>query len=318
MKNALLPAISVIVPVYGVEKFLPACLASLQAQTFRDYELILVDDGSPDGCGKLCDDWAAAHSGVTVIHQQNQGLSGARNTGIAAAKGRYLAFVDSDDLVRPAFLQTLYDACEQNGADLALCGVEDVAEDASPLPEPALSTPRAGCFSGRSLLAQFYAPGAQSYTVAWNKLYRRELWQTLRYPLGKLHEDDAVAHRLFFTAKTVCCVAQPLYCYRLRAGSICHTEVRAAHFDGVDALLDRFAFYQQNALPTADTARACWRQYLYLCAQAAAAPSAALAKRIAALQPALAPVPKAGLSLSERLSAEKWQRLSPEKLLKIH
>lgn len=317
MNTASSPAVSVIVPVYGVEKFLPACLASLQAQTFHDYELILVDDGSPDESGKLCDAWAAAHPGVTVIHQQNQGLSGARNTGIAAAKGCYLAFVDSDDLVRPAFLQTLYDACEQNGADLALCGVEDVAEDASPLPEPALSVPKPGCYPGRSLLAQFYAPGAQSYTVAWNKLYRRELWQTLRYPLGKLHEDDAVAHRLFYAAHTVCCVAEPLYRYRLRAGSICHTEVRPAHFDGVDALLDRFLFYRQNGVPAEATARACWRQYLYLCAQAAAAPSAALAARIAALQPALAPVPKTGLRFSERLSAEKWQRLSPEKLLKL-
>ncbi len=311
------PAVSVIVPVYGVEKFLPACLASLQAQTFTDYELILVDDGSPDGCGALCDAWAAAHPNAAVIHQKNQGLSGARNTGIAAAKGRYLAFIDSDDLVRPAFLQALYEACEQSGADMALCGVEDVAEDASPLPEPALSLPKAGCYAGCALLEQFYAPGAQSYTVAWNKLYRRELWQTLRYPLGKLHEDDAVAHRLFFAAQKVCCIAEPLYCYRLRAGSICHTEVRPAHFDGVEALLDRFAFYKQNGLPTAATARACWRQYLYLCGQAAAAPSAALAQRIGSLQPALTAVPKTGLGFGERLSAEKWQRLSPEKLLRL-
>lgn len=262
MSAATLPAVSVILPIYGVEKFLPACLASLQAQTFTDYELILVDDGSPDESGRICDEWAETHPNTRVIHQQNQGLSGARNTGIAAARGQYLAFVDSDDLVRPAFLQTLYELCEQNHADMALCGVEDVAENGAALPQPVFSLPQPGCYSGRALLDQFYSAGAQSYTVAWNKLYRRELWHTLRYPPGKLHEDDAVAHRLFFAAETVCCSAEPLYCYRLRQGSICRTQVRPAHFDGVDALLDRFHFYRENALPAESTARACWRQYL--------------------------------------------------------
>ena len=317
MSAATLPAVSVILPIYGVEKFLPACLASLQAQTFTDYELILVDDGSPDESGRICDEWAETHPNARVIHQQNQGLSGARNTGIAAARGQYLAFVDSDDLVRPTFLQILYELCEQNHADMALCGVEDVAENGAALPQPVFSLPQPGCYSGQALLEQFYSAGAQSYTVAWNKLYRRELWHTLRYPPGKLHEDDAVAHRLFFAAETVCCSAEPLYCYRLRQGSICRTEVRPAHFDGVDALLDRFHFYRENALPTEPTSRACWRQYLYLCGQAAQCPSEALAGRIAALQPALAGVPKAGLSLAERLSAEKWQRLAPRKLLKL-
>ena len=317
MNESKVPAVSVIVPVYGVEKFLPACLASLQAQTFGDYELILVDDGSPDKSGEICDEWAKAHPNAAVIHQQNQGLSGARNAGLKIARGKYIAFVDSDDLVRPEFLQKLYEACEEHHADMALCGVEDVAEDGSCLPQPVLSLPAAECCPGRALLPRFYGQGAQSYTVAWNKLYRRELWQTLRYPLGKLHEDDAVAHYLFYAAKTVCCLPEAYYCYRLRQGSICHTEVRPAHFDGVDALLDRYTFYKAKGLPLADTARACWRQYLYLCAQAAKAPTPALAERIGVLQPKLAPVPKTGLALRECLSAEKWQHLTPKTLLKL-
>ena len=119
------PLVSVIVPVYGVEAYLPACLASLSAQTLTEFELILVDDGSPDGCGALCDAAAAGDPRVRVIHRPNGGLSAARNSGLAIARGSYLAFVDSDDTVHPDYLKALYTACAETGADMALCAVED-------------------------------------------------------------------------------------------------------------------------------------------------------------------------------------------------
>lgn len=309
-------SISVIIPVYGVEKYLPACLDTLDKQTFQDFETILVDDGSPDMCGVICDQWAASHPHAVVIHQPNQGLSAARNMGINAAHGRYLSFIDSDDLLCPTFLEVLYNACEQNNADLSLCGVEDIDEAGRSLESPKYALPHSGCFSGKELLNNFYSFGALSYTVAWNKLYRAELWKNLRYPVGKLHEDDAVAHRIFFSAARVVCISQPLYQYRLRAGSICRTQICPGHFDGVDALIDRYFFYRKNRIKADLTSRACWQQYLYLCGKAANSPSSALVERIRSLQPVLRSIPMTGLSPMDKLIAIKWSYIKPNHLLK--
>lgn len=309
------PAISVILPIYGVEKFLPACLSSLEKQTFTDYELILVDDGSPDGSGVICDRWAAAHPHVQVIHQQNKGLSGARNSGIAAARGMYIAFVDSDDTVAPDYLKRMYDSLIQSGADMAVCGVEDVAEDGTPLQPAALTQPDDGVFAGRALLENFYAPNGQAYTVAWNKLYKAGLWKDLRYPEGKINEDDAVAHRLYLACDKVVCLPDVLYFYRMRQGSICRTGVSPNKFDGVEALLDRCRCYGENNLPLRSAATACWKNYLYLCGQAAQAPTPALAERIAELQPRMKEIPTGGLGLLEKLSARRWTSKNARLLL---
>lgn len=311
------PLISVILPIYGVEKFLPACLDSLEKQTFSDYELILVDDGSPDGSGAICDEWAAAHKNVQVIHQENKGLSGARNSGISAAHGEYLAFVDSDDTVAPDYLKAMYDSLIETGADMAVCGVEDVAEDGTPLQPAALTQPDKGTFAGQELLERFYAPNGQAYTVAWNKLYRADLWKGLRYPLGKINEDDAVAHRLYLACEKVVCLPEVLYFYRMRQGSICRTGVSPNKFDGVEALLDRCSCYRENGLPLQSAAAACWKNYLYLCGQAAQSPTPALAERIHALQPLMKEIPMAGLGFMEKLSARRWTTKNARSLLGI-
>ena len=116
--------ISVIVPVYGVEKYLPACIESILSQTFTDFELILVDDGSPDDCPRLCDEAAKRDARIRVIHQANAGLSAARNAGIEIARGQWLSFVDSDDFVAPTFLQALYEAAQKAEADCSLCSIQ--------------------------------------------------------------------------------------------------------------------------------------------------------------------------------------------------
>lgn len=314
--------ISVILPIYGVEKFLPACLESLDAQTFRPFQVILVDDGSPDSSGAICDEWARKHSfgplDVTVIHQENKGLSGARNSGIAAANGKYLAFIDSDDTVAPDYLEKLYNAITAADADIAVCGVEDVNEDGSSAVPLLLTQPDAGCFTGQELLDAFYAPNGQAYTVAWNKLYKADLWKNLRYPLGKIHEDDAVAHRLYLDCKKVVCLPDVLYFYRMRQGSICRTGVNPNKFDGVVALIDRYHCLREHKLPPEKTAHACWKNYLFLCGQAAQAPTAALAERIAALQPDMRNIPTVGLTLMEKLSARRWSRNNPSALLGLN
>lgn len=330
-----MPAIGVVVPVYGVEAFLPGCIESILGQTFADFTLVLVDDGSPDGCAGICDEAAARDGRVQVVHKANGGLSSARNAGLDLLKKgagfgcEYIAFVDSDDLLQPDFLQRLYEAARRENADIALCAVEDVLEDGTEQSPPQFSRPvREGCFAARGLLTEFYGPAATCYTVAWNKLYRASLWQELRYPEGHIHEDDAVAHLLYWQAERVVCLGAPLYRYRLRQGSICRNALSAARFDGVAAHTARCRFFARQKAPRAllqKALAAAFLRYLSLCGEAAAAEHAAplpgpfLARWAAeqrSLRGLLPALPGcAGLTAAQKLSAARWCSLPPAVLL---
>lgn len=239
-------AISVIVPVYRVEKYLPACIDSILNQTFTDFELILVDDGSPDRCPEICDETAKRDARVRVIHQANQGLSAARNAGIEAAHGAWLSFVDSDDFLAPDFLETLHDAAVRAGADCALCGVQLTDEAGQKIGQP-LSVAD-GVRTGRSILETLCRAPEITYLVAWNKLYRRDVFQTLRYPVGMQNEDTYLAAELFDTVQTVICVSKPMYFYRQRADSIMHTAVTTRNLDRMWAFEHCFAYFEARGL----------------------------------------------------------------------
>ena len=317
-------AVSVIVPIYNTRPFLEECVRSILNQQFSEpFEVLLVDDGATDGCDVLCDELAAQDRRIRVFHQENQGLSGARNTGIDAARGRYYAFVDADDVVRPGYLQALYDACETHDAYMAICAVEDVNEDGTSQAPPEYTLPaETGVFVGKDLLNRFYAPNGTYYTVAWNKLYRAEVWKLLHYPEGRLHEDDFVAHRLFWRCDKVVCLDAPLYNYRLRKGSICRTEMKPEAFDAVDGLADRYRFLVENSAPrdTVDAAyAACWRRYLFLCAKVRQNPSPKLVKAISKeqflMQSLIGYLPNCRtLKMTEKLSAARWAMMSAESL----
>ena len=317
-------AVSVIVPIYNTRPFLEECVRSILNQQFSEpFEVLLVDDGATDGCDVLCDELAAQDKRIRVFHQENQGLSGARNTGIDAARGRYYAFVDADDVVHPGYLQALYDACETHDAYMAICAVEDVNEDGTSQDPPEYTLPaETGVFVGKDLLNRFYAPNGTYYTVAWNKLYRAEVWKLLHYPEGRLHEDDFVAHRLFWRCDKVVCLDAPLYNYRLRKGSICRTEMKPEAFDAVDGLADRYRFLVENSAPrdTVDAAyAACWRRYLFLCAKVRQNPSPKLVKAISKeqflMQSLIGYLPNCRtLKMTEKLSAARWAMMSAESL----
>ena len=317
-------AVSVIVPIYNTRPFLEECVRSILNQQFSEpFEVLLVDDGATDGCDVLCDELAAQDKRIRVFHQENQGLSGARNTGIDAARGRYYAFVDADDVVHPGYLQALYDACEAHDAYMAICAVEDVNEDGTSQDPPEYTLPaETGVFVGKDLLNRFYAPNGTYYTVAWNKLYRAEVWKLLHYPEGRLHEDDFVAHRLFWRCDKVVCLDAPLYNYRLRKGSICRTEMKPGAFDAVDGLADRYRFLVENSAPrdTVDAAyAACWRRYLFLCAKVRQNPSPKLVKAISKeqflMQSLIGYLPNCRtLKMTEKLSAARWAMMSAESL----
>ena len=315
-------AISVIVPIYNTKPYLAECIESILAQKINvPIEVLLIDDGSTDGCGEVCDKYAARDERVRVIHQENQGLSAARNAGIDAAKGRYYSFIDSDDVVLPRFLQTLYDACEEHDAYMSLCSVEDVQEDGKSCDPAYFTRPtQEGVFCGKDLLNEFYTPYGTVYTVAWNKMYRAEVWKLLHYPEGRLHEDDFVAHRLFWRCDKVVCIDKPLYHYRLRNGSICRTNIRPEAFDAVDGLADRYRFYVENHADRAviDAAyAACWRRYLFLCAKVRQYPTPELVKAISkeqvVMQGLISYLPNCrNMKMTEKLSAarraaEGWQ-----------
>ena len=317
-------AVSVIVPIYNTRPFLEECVRSILNQQFSEpFEVLLVDDGATDGCDVLCDELAAQDRRIRVFHQENQGLSGARNTGIDAARGRYYAFVDADDVVHPGYLQALYDACETHDAYMAICAVEDVNENGTSQDPPEYTLPaETGVFVGKDLLNRFYAPNGTYYTVAWNKLYRAEVWKLLHYPEGRLHEDDFVAHRLFWRCDKVVCLDAPLYNYRLRKGSICRTEMKPGAFDAVDGLADRYRFLVENSAPreTVDAAyAACWRRYLFLCAKVRQNPSPKLVKAISKeqflMQSLIGYLPNCRtLKMTEKLSAARWAMMSAESL----
>ena len=232
--------ISVIVPIYRVEKYLPACIESILNQTFTDFELILVDDGSPDACPHICDETAKRDARVRVIHQANAGLSAARNAGIEIAQGEWLSFIDSDDFVAPEFLQTLHDAAVKAGTDGAVCSVRLVSEDGQPIETPETMRVPNGVTTGREILRKIGDPACMPYTVAVGKLWKRTVYRTLRYPLGRRNEDTFVFAELYDTAKTVAQVSSPLYAYRQRAGSIMHEKVTLRNLDEMWAFVNCF------------------------------------------------------------------------------
>ena len=194
------PLISIIVPVYRVESYLSRCVDSLLAQTYQNLEIILVDDGSPDQCPQICEDYAKKEERIHVIHQENRGLSGARNAGIDVAKGEYLAFVDSDDYVSDDYIQVMYDAIKATGCAISQCRFtytkgEKLKENRG--------TGAFRIYRGNSLMEKLYGNEEEAtwFVVAWNKLYRRDLFETIRYPEGRIHEDEATTYLLFDEAK---------------------------------------------------------------------------------------------------------------------
>lgn len=240
------PLISVIVPVYRVEEYLERCVKSILSQTYKNLEVILVDDGSPDQCPAICDACAEKDARVKVIHQENKGLSGARNAGIDAASGEYLAFVDSDDYVSPYFIEELYQLLQDTGCAIGQCRFSYVKGDG--LVEEGDS---AFCiYRGESLMEQLYGPEEKAtyFVVAWNKLYRAELFKEtgIRYPEGRIHEDEATTYRLFHEAKKLAFLDRALYGYYTENGGSITSVFSAKRLQWLTAHEERIAFFKKN------------------------------------------------------------------------
>lgn len=235
--------ISIIVPVYNVEQYLDKCVESIVSQTYKNIEIILVDDGSPDSCPTMCDDWAKKDDRIQVIHKENGGLSDARNAGLKIAKGNYIAFVDSDDWIDQRYIQYLYKAIQQTNAEISacdICKVNNETETKSVIAE--------------SLEVQLYTSqeaikdilnNRRFRAVVWNKLYKREILRGEQFEIGRFHEDEFFSYRLYDKAENLAFLELSLYNYRQRSGSIM-TLVSIRHLDVLDAYLERIELLEKK------------------------------------------------------------------------
>ena len=237
--------VSIIVPVYQVEQYLSECVDSILSQTFTDFELILVDDGSKDQSGAICDAYAGKDARVKVIHKENGGLSDARNYGLDQAAGKYFMFVDSDDWIAPTMVECLYRSILKEDADIAACNVR-YSFDQDPAKN--FSTGIQGeVVPGVEIY--YYRKNDRSFgfwTVAWNKLYKSEVFGTCRFRVGKFHEDEFWANEIYQMDIRMVTIPDCLYYYRQRVGSIMSKTSLAKNMDMLEALQERIAVYLKN------------------------------------------------------------------------
>lgn len=238
--------VSVIVPVYNVEKYLSRCIDSIINQTYKNLEIILVDDGSPDRCGDICDQYAIKDSRIKVIHKKNGGLSDARNAGINLAKGDYITFIDSDDWIHPKYIETLYDLVKKHNADISVCNfIRTTSEDHN----DEISLIDVIAFNKYEALEQFTDKYYVQMVIACGKLYKKDLFHNVRFPVGRIHEDEFTTYKLIYNANKIVFTTTPLYYYWQREDSIMGSGFNINHrLDALDAFIERAEFFKKIGL----------------------------------------------------------------------
>lgn len=237
--------ISVIVPVYKVQKYLQHCIESILAQTFEDFDLILIDDGSPDDCGKICDRYAEIDKRIYVIHQQNRGLSAARNAGIdwsyQHSNSKWLTFIDSDDWIETRYLEVLYNVALTCNVDVSICAYHKVSK------RTRNDLPACLAESGTKWNPEdFYVQYRENATVAWGKLYNKRLFEAFRYPAGKLHEDEFLTYQILFGQDNIGVTKEKLYYYFINETGIMKSQNIDKRLDAIDAFRQQINYFENN------------------------------------------------------------------------
>lgn len=238
--------ISIIVPVYNVEKYLEKCICSILDQTYRDFELILVDDGSRDKSGGICDAYKKKDGRIRVFHQENKGLSGARNAGLARASGEYITYIDSDDSVDPHYLEVLFENAQKYGAEVSVCGYRSVWEDRGRKSRPEKVKTSVRICTGREAVYKIVAENDRKMITAWGKLYHARLKPLLEYPQGRTHEDEFVTYRVLYIADKVVISPQALYGYLQRGDSIMNSSYSERRLDKIRALEEAVDYFRKE------------------------------------------------------------------------
>lgn len=236
--------ISVVLPIYNVEKYLKECIESVIAQTYSYIEIILVDDGSKDSSAQICDSYKEKDKRIRVIHKSNGGLSDARNTGLKHAKGNYICFIDSDDYVHEKYIEELYNLIKKNDAQIAICNFQRISENGQAISEEKLiSDVKTSDEILEKLNSKDLYPAS---IVAWNKLYDIKLFKNILYPVGKLHEDEYTTYKLYYISNKIAITSRVLYYYRTVQTSIMNKSFNKKRLDILGALEERMQFFKEN------------------------------------------------------------------------
>lgn len=242
--------ISVIIPVYNVEKYLRECLDSVLAQTYTNLEIILIDDGSTDSSGAICEEYAGNDSRIRVIHQKNSGVSTARNIGIEQSGGSYLTFADSDDILHPEYVQVMLEAARKTGCPMIVCDFQKF-QNSSELWEQKQSE-EGRVLTQEEALSLLNIPSGDeelSMALCWCKLYHHSVLRSVRFPEGIRHEDEYFAHRAICRAASVCRLRRRLYGYRQHGGSFMAQRSRESyysHLPNLYALQERIELFTER------------------------------------------------------------------------
>lgn len=251
MSNSL---ISVIVPVYKVQPYLRKCVNSILNQTYPNLEIILVDDGSPDNCGAICDEYAEKDARIKVIHKENGGLSSARNAGLDIASGEYITFVDSDDWIDPKMYEDMLASAECENSDIVVCGIKYCDENNNIVCDwQKISQDQT--LSRDELLQNFFPSHFNNIrSAAWNKIYKREIFDNLRFPIGVIYEDTHILLDILAQASRVTLLKNYYYNYlATRTGSLMHLSFSQNQFSILDAAKKHYEFFRAQCIPSQTT-----------------------------------------------------------------
>lgn len=238
--------ISIIVPVYKAEKFIGRCIESILAQTFTGFELLLIDDGTPDRSGKICDEYASKDNRIRVIHKENGGVSDARNAGLNSMTGSYVAFIDSDDYIHPDMIKILYEKMVIYDADISICGITYVDEDGVTREESGRTILKDGDLDKMEALSGIN--DHMELGVICNKLYKTRLFNDIRFPSGKIHEDSFVLPKLYYKCRRIITTPVSLYYYVRNPNSITNSALSIRNYDLVESYFEKIKFFEDQGL----------------------------------------------------------------------
>lgn len=234
--------ISIIIPVYKVENYLEKCIDSILCQTYRNLEVILVDDGSPDKCGEICDRYAAKDNRVKVIHKKNAGVARARNDGIDIATGDYISFIDSDDWIAENAYEVLYNGLKEYNADCSVGGCVNVIEKNDILQPQERKSQGVRCVDAEEAMKGILLKGS----AVWNRLFKRDIFQEIRFPLDRINDDEVVALHAYAECKKIVFLDADTYYYRIRSNSITTSKFSLKKLDWYYNSIDNLEFVKKN------------------------------------------------------------------------
>lgn len=239
--------VSIIVPVYNVELYLKRCLDSILNQSYKNLEIILVDDGSTDGCPQICDGFAQKDIRVKVLHKVNGGLSSARNAGLDIASGEFVTFVDSDDLIHPNFVERLVEAVKQTGMKMSVCLFNHFSDEEPLFFDEKKTNPL--CLSvddSISFYCELTPAKSTAFISSCTKLYKKDLFKNIRFPEGKIYEDGLVSYKLIDAADGVAYIAETLYGYYMRSNSIMGVKEKHSYKSVLAPYKDAIAYFEKT------------------------------------------------------------------------